>query len=183
MDTRQPDECHAGENTAHPRPEGGSDEQDRGDGSFEQREDMAKHTAGALIALALALTGCQTRPEGAEETLEQITAPTPGAPETEEEAGAAPVPQPTGFAVMTGQWAGNWSRKSPSTLTITTSPDAIEYCDRDECWPIEAYVIEGDTLEWTSARGWRFRFAHEGERLKGKLDTGGGTGRITMKRM
>ena len=62
-------------------------------------------------------------------------------------------------------------------------PDSIEYCFAGECWPIEEFTVEDGTLGWRSPNGWRVQFTRDGENLRGKLNTGQGTNRSTMKRM
>ena len=95
---------------------------------------------------------------------------------------AAPTPEPeaTGLAALAGHWAGKWGGGSLSTLTITTDPDAVEYCYRDRCWDIDEYTFQDATLAWEN-RGWRFSFTLKGDHIRGKLQNPRGTTRITMK--
>ena len=98
----------------------------------------------------------------------------------------AAAPEPTGLAMLAGQWSGRWSGGAKSTLTVTgDTPDtmAVQYCYRDECWDIEEYTFDEGTLAWRSPSGWVFEFDLEGKKVRGKLTNPRGTSRISMKRM
>lgn len=147
---------------------------------------------GALaITAAVALSGCQatqTRTESAgtqkvEQTQAAATTTQAGTQTESTVTAAAPTPEsaPTGLAALAGHWSGKWGGGSQSTLTMTTDPDAVKYCYSDECWEIEGYTVDGNTLAWDN-RGWKFSFTLKGDRLNGTLRNPRGTTRITMKR-
>ena len=90
--------------------------------------------------------------------------------------------QPSGLAALEGRWTGRWGGQSKSTLTVVAEPASVEYCFKDQCWPIEEFTVEEGTLGW-SWQGSVFEFALKGETVRGKLKRGQGTHRIKMKRM
>lgn len=143
------------------------------------------------IAIAIALSGCQATQERTESIGAQPVAQAPATATTPQEtaqtestvSAATPpedaAPAPSGLAALSGHWAGKWGG-SPSTLTVTSEPDTVEYCYRTDCWTIEEYTVDDDTLGWRN-RGWRFSFTLTGDRVRGKLVNPQGTTRITMK--
>ena len=107
------------------------------------------------------------------------TAAATEAPQTTSQPAAAP--EPTGLAALAGRWTGRWGGQAKSTLTVSTDPESVEYCFKGECWDIEEFTFEEDTLRW-SHRSSVMEFTLKGEKLRGTLTRPHGTYRITMKR-
>ena len=109
-------------------------------------------TCALVIGLSVALAACQatqTRPENSttqteeppQPQMEAIATDTVAAKAAETENETERTPEPSGLEALAGHWAGHWSGGSPSTLTVTTDPDSVEYCYQAECWTIRKYTV------------------------------------------